>query len=237
MIYNIYEIEIYLKKNFKMKILVIEDNPILRDNLSFLLKKHNFLAETANNGQDALDKIAVCDYDALILDVNMPIMNGKQFLKQLRLSGKNTPVIALTSNAMLEDKIEMFELWVDDYLTKPFEIQELVMRIKTITKRWEIKQDSKKEIWEITINFSTSKILLKGEIVTFPHKQYMIIEFLAKNIWYPQSKVKIMEYVWGESEENLEFDSTTLESHIYAIRKKLGKTFIKTIKSIWYIIE
>lgn len=220
-----------------MKILIVEDNPILRENLSFLLKKNHFLAEIAVNGQDALEKIWTNNYDSIILDVNMPVMNGKDFLKKMRSLGKNTPVIALTSNSMLEDKLEMFELWVDDYLTKPFEIQELIMRIKTITKRWEIKQDAKKNIDDIEINFSTSKIFLKDQEIIFPHKQYMIIEFLAKNFWYPQSKVKIMEYVWGEAEENLELASTTLESHIYTIRKKLWKTFIKTIKSVWYIIE
>ena len=79
--------------------------------------------------------------------------------------------------------------------------------------------------------------ILNWEEQIFTYKQYLIIELLAKNLWYPQNKVKIMEYVWWESDENLEFDSTTLESHIYSIRKKLGKNFIKTIKWIWYIIE
>ncbi len=220
-----------------MKILIIEDNKILRENLIFLLKKFNYLWEGAENGKIACEKTMNTNYDAIILDVNMPIMNGKEFLVQLRKSGKCTPVVALTSNSMLEDKLEMFDLWVDDYLTKPFEIEELIARLKSILKRADKKIDDLKHIWEYSINFSNNKVFQWKTEISFPYKQYLIIEFLAKNIGYPQKKIKIMEYAWGEAEENLDFDSTTLESHIYAIRKKLWKDFIKTIKWIGYIIE
>ncbi len=233
-----------------MKILIIEDNPNLRENLIFLLKKNNFLAEWVVHWKEALEKMVHNKYDAIILDINMPIMNGKEFLKTLRNSGNNIPVIALTSDSMLSDKLEVFELGADDYMTKPFEIDELVMRLKAILKRTEKIIENKIIIWEFEINFSKSKILTfspskggnawnaKGGVeINFPHKQYLIIEFLAKNKWFPIAKIKLMEYVWGEAGENLEFNSTTLESHIYAIRKKLTKQFIKTIKWVWYIIE
>lgn len=220
-----------------MKILVVEDNKNLRENIIFLLKKNNYLAEGSFCWENALKKLYSSDYDAIILDINMPIMDGKEFLKKIREDWKNTPIIALTANSMLEDKLELFDLWVDDYMTKPFEIEELIARIKSILKRWNNKIENIKQIWNISINFDSKKILLNWEEQIFTYKQYLIIELLAKNLWYPQNKVKIMEYVWWESEENLEFDSTTLESHIYSIRKKLGKNFIKTIKWIWYIIE
>lgn len=90
---------------------------------------------------------------------------------------------------------------------------------------------------DVEINFTKKKIFHCWEEILFSHKMYLIIEFLMKNISYPQNKTKIMEYVWWEQEENLEFNSTTLESHIYAIRKKLWKDFIKTVKGVWYIIE
>lgn len=220
-----------------MKILVVEDNKILRENLLFLLKKNNFLAEEAKNWQEALEKNSFSVYDAIILDINLPIMSWKEFLKEIRKIWKNTPVIALTSNSMLEDKLELFDLWVDDYLTKPFEFDELLARIKSILKRSDKKIENKKEFWDFSINFDSKKIFLKNEEIVLTYKQYLLIEFLVKNFWYPQTKQKIMEYVWWENEENLEFDSTTLESHIYAVRKKFWKKFIKTIKWIWYVIE
>lgn len=220
-----------------MKILIVEDNKNIRENLIFLLKKNNFLWEWATNWKEALEKISFSNYDAIILDINMPILNWKEFLKKIRENWKNTPVLALTSNSMLEDKLELFDLWVDDYLTKPFEFEELLARLKSILKRWIKKIEDIKNIWDFFINFTSKKIFLKNEEIILTFKQYLLVEFLIKNFWYPQTKQKILEYVWWENEENLEFDSTTLESHIYSIRKKLGKNFIKTIKWIWYVIE
>ncbi len=220
-----------------MKILIVEDNPLLRENLEFLLKKFQFVPESAANGQIAFDKITTQKYDAIVLDINMPVLNGKQLLQKLNEIWKNIPTIALTSDGMLEDKIEMFELWVDDYLTKPFEVEELVMRLRSILKRGEIKIDTKKIHKNVEINFTKKKLYFDNNEIIFSNKMYLIVEFLMKNIWYPQNKSKLMEYVWWEQEENLEFNSTTLESHIYCIRKKLGKDFIKTVKGIWYIIE
>lgn len=220
-----------------MKVLIVEDNPILRENLIFLLKKFNFLWEWAFDWTQALEKVSNYKYDAIVLDVNLPIMSWKDFLRQIRERWNTTPVIALTSDSLLEDKLDMFELWVDDYLTKPFEIEELIARLKSILKR----KDNiiKNEILhgDILLNLSTKKILKSDEEIKFPYKQYLIVEFLMKNKWFPQKKINLMEYVWWEAEENLEFNSTTLESHIYSIRNKLWKDFIKTIKWIWYIIE
>lgn len=220
-----------------MKILIVEDNKMLRENLCFLLKKFNFLSKWASNWKEALEEIWKSKYDAIVLDVNMPIMNWKDFLKKLRKLKKAIPVIALTSNSMLEDKIEMFDLWVDDYLTKPFEIEELVVRLKSILRRTDKKIDEEKIVWNIIINYTKKIIKIKWVQIDFPYKQYLIVEYLLKNFWYPKNKTDIMQYVWWEAEENLELNSTTLESHIYSIRKKLWKDFIKTVKGIGYVIE
>lgn len=220
-----------------MKILVIEDNRILRENICFLLKKFNYLAEEASDWKVALDKIINWKYDAIVLDVNMPIVNWKQFLKEIRLNWNNTPVIALTSNSMLEDKLEMFDLWVDDYMTKPFEIKELVARLKSILNRKSTRIDTVIKIWDVEINYSNNSVSYFWKKINLPNKQYLIIELLSKNKSYPLKKIKIMEYVWWELEENLEFNSTTLESHIYSIRKIFWRDFIKTVKWVWYIIE
>lgn len=220
-----------------MKILIVEDNPILRENLIFLLKKFNFLWEWAFDWTQAIEKIVNTNYDAIILDINLPIMSWKDFLKNIRSRWIFTPVIALTSDNLLEDKLEMFDLGVDDYLTKPFEIEELIARLKSILKRKEKIISNNIKLWDISINLDSKKVFKNDVEIKFPYKQYLIIEYLFKNKWYPQNKVCLMEYVWWEAEENLEFNSTTLESHIYSIRNKLWKNFIKTIKWIWYIIE
>lgn len=221
-----------------MKILIVEDNRNLRENLVFLLKKNNFLASWVFSAEEALEKIAWNGYDLIILDINLPKMSGKEFLGKIRKEQKNISVIILSSNSMLSDKIELFDLWADDYLTKPFEIEELLARIKSLLRRQENKHfENEKKVWDLTINFDSKKIFLNGKEIELTHKQYLIMELLLKNFWVPKTKNDILEYVWWDWQENLELSSTTLESHIYSLRKIFWKCFIKTRKWTWYIIE
>ncbi len=220
-----------------MKILVVEDHPKIRENIITFLKLNNFVAEWAVHGEEALEKVGVWKYDVIVLDINMPVMNGKQFLQALKVSGKSIPVLALTSNSMLEDKLEMFELGVQDYMTKPFELKELLVRIQVLGSRKENIKEETIIIWDIEINVSKHKIYKKKKELEIWNKEYLIIELLALNKWYPQSKVTLLEKVWGEQEENLNLNSTTLEAHISVLRKKIWKSFIKTIKGVWYVID
>lgn len=220
-----------------MKILIIEDHPKIRENISKYLKIVWYVAETAINWLEAIEKLRYNLYDVIILDINMPIINGREFILKLRKQGNNIPVIVLTSNSMLEDKVEMFDLWVDDYITKPFELKELELRIKSISRRKNMEVQELINIWEIEINLSKHKVFLKKEEIELSNKEYLIVEFLSINRWYPKSKVQILEHVWWEQEENLNLSSVTLEAHISVIRKKISKTFIKTIKWVGYIIE
>ena len=220
-----------------MKILIIEDHPKIRENISRFLKTSWYVAETSVHWEEALSKIGTSDYDVLILDVNMPIMNWKEFMIKLREKWYNIPVIALTSNSMLEDKLEMFDLWVDDYLTKPFELKELEARIKSLWKRKEKEIENEIVIWNVKIDLSRHKIFLHNKELDILNKEYLIVEYLSINKWYPKSKVEILEKVWWEAEENLELSSITLEVNISTVRKKIWKDFIKTIRGVWYIIE
>ncbi len=220
-----------------MKVLIIEDHPKIRENISKYFKIIWYTIEESYNWEDALLKVSTWNYDVLILDVNMPIMNWKDFLKIIRSKWFNTPVLALTSNSSLDDKVEMYELWVDDYLTKPFELKELEIRVNSLLKRKDKKIDEVYSYWDYKINYSIHKFYFNWNELTLSNKEYLIIEFLLKNKWYPKSKNQILEKVWWELEENLDISSTTLESHISTIRKKTNKDFIKTIKWVWYIIE
>lgn len=220
-----------------MKILVVEDHPKIRQNIITFLNLKGYVAEWAIHGEEALYKIAESWYDIIILDVNLPIMNGKEFLKKMREKWNTTPVIALTSNSLLEDKLELFSLWVDDYVTKPFELLEIEARLQSLFKRKEKMIEEKTKIWDLEIDYVRHKIMQAGKEITVSNKEFLIIEFLTKNKGIPKNKVEIFEYVWGEREENLDMSSVTLEAHISYIRKKFGKNIIKTIKWVWYVIE
>lgn len=220
-----------------MKILVIEDHPKLRENIIKFFNMKGHLTEWAVHGEEWLQKLEKAWYDAVILDINLPVMDGKEFLKQLRHTDKTLPVIALTSNSMLSDKLQVFDLGADDYLTKPFELLELEARINSLGRRKEKEIEDVIDVEDIKIDITKHKVFKWDTEIEMGNKEFLIVEFLAKNKGIPKSKSDIFEFAWGEREENLNFDSITLEVHISYIRKKLGKDFIKTIKGVWYVIE
>ncbi len=220
-----------------MKVLIIEDNFKLRENILKYLKLNFILAEEAKNWVEWIKKISNSNYDVIILDVNMPNMDWKEFIKKARLNWNKTPVLVLTSNSMLNDKLEMFNLWADDYITKPFELAELLARIKVLSKRKEEILPNNINIWDIKFDLNKRKVFIKNKEIELWNKEFRIIEFLILNKWLPKNKTQILEHVWWEQEENLDLNSVTLEAHISYLRKKLWKNFIKTIKWLWYVIE
>ena len=190
-----------------MKILVVEDNLKIRENIIDFFKIQGHLAEGAENGYEALTMLHAM-YDIVILDINMPKMNGKEFLEKMRATEKNLPVIALTSNSTIENKAEIFELGVDDYLTIETEIR----------------------FADCILYPEKHSLIQNGENVILTSKEYLILEFLARHKGFPKTKLEILEAAWGLREAELNFNSITLEVHISGLRKKLGKNIIETVK-------
>lgn len=220
-----------------MKVLVVEDHPKIRQNIVKYLNLKWFRAEEAIHWEDAKQKIKSNDYDLIVLDINMPLFNWKEFTKFVRDSWNNIPIIALTSNSLLDDKLEMFSLWVDDYITKPFEFEELEARIKTVLKRKDKEIKNNLKVKDIELDIDKHKVYKNWIEIDLGNKEYMILEFLFLNQSYPKSKISILEHVWWEQEENLDLWSVTLEAHISFLRKKLWKDIIKTIKWVGYVVE
>lgn len=219
-----------------MKILVVEDHPKLRENIMYFLELKWNICDWVINWLEAFDAIKQRKYDVIILDINMPIMNGREFIKKIRDIWDDTPTIALTSNSLLDDKLEIFWLWVDDYLTKPFELAELEVRIKALSKRKEKTFDEYIFFWDFQLDLTRKKIIKKNKPVDLTNKEFLILEFLARNLGYPKTKTEIISYVWGEDAAQA-LESITLEAHLSYLRKKLGKKVIKTLKWIGYVIE
>lgn len=219
-----------------MKLLMIEDHPKIRNNLIEFFSIKWYTAEGATHWQEALTMLHA-HYDIIILDMNMPIMDGKTFIAQLRKSGNQTPVIVLTSNSLIDDKITMFDLGADDYVVKPFEMRELEARVIALARRKEKTIEEIIQFSGYTIDIGRKIIKKWEQIIELSHKEYWIIEYLARNIGYPKSKMEILEAVWWLREAELAMDSVTLEAHISTIRKKLWKSIITTLKWTWYLIS
>ncbi|RAL56301.1 hypothetical protein BLM37_02155 [Candidatus Gracilibacteria bacterium GN02-873] len=218
-----------------MKILVVEDNLKIRENIIDFFKIQGHLAEGAENGYEALTMLHAM-YDIVILDINMPKMNGKEFLEKMRTTEKNLPVIALTSNSTIENKAEIFELGVDDYLTKPFDMRELEMRVLALYRRKGTTIETEIRFADCILYPEKHTLIQNGENVILTSKEYLILEFLARHKGFPKTKLEILEAAWGLREAELNFNSITLEVHISGLRKKLGKNIIETVKGTGYLI-
>ena len=221
-----------------MKILIVDDNFKLRENIREYFREYSILCEEAHDGKEALEKVFSGEYDAIILDVNMPYIDGREFLTRIRARDMKVPVLALTSNSLVQDKLELFRLGADDYVTKPFDLDELLVRTQALTRRFNGTVTTKIQIeGDTLIDIDRCRVVRNGEEIQLPNKEYRIVEYLAMHRGIPKTKTDILEHVWGERQENLNLDTMTFEVHISSIRRKLGKDFIRTIRGIGYMIE
>ena len=219
-----------------MKLLIIEDHPKIRANIIEYFTIAWYTIEWAIHGGEALEMLHA-HYDIIIVDMNMPIMDGRTFIWELRKNKHETPVIVLTSNSLVEDKVTMFDLGADDYVVKPFEMRELEARIIALGRRRTQSIEEIIEFGEYRIDIGRKTVKRWDQQVELSHKEYGIIEYLSRNKSYPKSKMDILEAVWGMREAELAMDSVTLEAHISTIRKKLGKSIITTLKWTWYLVS
>ncbi len=219
-----------------MKLLIIEDHPKIRSNIIEYFTIKWYTTEWALHGGEALEMLHA-NYDIIILDMNMPIMDGQTFISELRNRGYQIPVMVLTSNSLIEDKVTMFDLGADDYVIKPFEMRELEARIIALGRRRTQSIEEIIEFGEYLIDIGRKTVKKWEQQMELSHKEYGIIEYLTRNKTYPKSKIEILKAVWWMREAELAMDSVTLEAHISTIRKKLGKSIITTIKWTWYCIS
>ncbi len=130
----------------------------------------HFTTETAIHGVEAIEKIRASQYDCIILDMNMPLMGGREFLSQLREHDKETSVLILTSNSLTEDKVDAFDIGADDYLTKPFDVDELIARIRALGRRKGKQSENKIQIGDILVDITHSKVYKNEQISNFPQR-------------------------------------------------------------------
>ena len=216
-----------------MQILVIEDNKTIANNIKKYLELDNNSVFIAENGLYGLEVARKNDFDIIVLDLMLPGLEWEKVCAEIKKE-KDIPVIMTTAKWQLEDKLEWFNVWADDYLVKPFDLEELEARIKVLTKR---KQWGSKTIkkWNITIDIQNRKVLKWTKEVKLTVKEYNILECLIKNIWIPLSRTDIIQEVWWW--DSLFDDDGKLDVYISTIRRKLGKDIIETVKGFGYRVN
>lgn len=216
-----------------MQILVIEDNKTIANNIKKYLELDGNSVFIAENGLYGLEVARKNDFDIIVLDLMLPGLEWEKVCAEIKKE-KDIPVIMTTAKWQLEDKLEWFNVWADDYLVKPFDLEELEARIKVLTKRkqWDSKPVKK---WNITIDLQNRKVLKWTKEVKLTVKEYNILECLVKNIWIPLSRTDIIQEVWWW--DSLFDDDWKLDVYISTLRRKLGKDIIETVKGFGYRVN
>lgn len=219
--------------NKAMRLLVIEDEPRLLVNLAKALREEGYAVDTAERGDEGLLKAQDWDYDTIVLDVMLPGLNGWEVLERLRRI-KQTPVLMLTARDATRDRVRGLDVGADDYLVKPFDLSELLARIRALIRRAAGQARPCIEIQEVAIDTRARKVSRSGQPVVLTAREYAILEFLALHRGELVTRTALYEHLFDESDDTL---SNLLDVHIFNLRKKLGADLIVTRRGQGYCIE
>ena len=224
-----------------IKVLVVDDEPNIVELLTVSLKFQGFEVESANSGQEALTMAREYRPDAYILDVMMPGMDGFELLGKLRQDGLDGPVLFLTAKDAVEDRIHGLTIGADDYVTKPFSLEEVITRLRVILRRGNVSEDSNEDSTlryaDLTLNDDTHEVTKAGEIVDLSPTEFNLLRYLMLNAEVVLSKAKILDNVW-----HYDFggDGNVVESYISYLRRKIDTgdvPLIQTVRGVGYVLR
>ena len=201
-----------------MRLLVVEDERALCESIAKGLRLDGYEVDMVFDGEEAMDIISTDSYDLIILDLNLPGMDGLDILKNMRASDNETNVLILSARGALNDKIEGLDSGANDYLCKPFHFEELEARVRSLTRRRTVQNNIVLECGEISLNTKTRTAFAKGEEIALTRKELAILEYLILHQGRPVSQEELIEHVWDGSVDSF---SNSIRVHISALRKKI----------------
>lgn len=221
-----------------MKILIAEDDSSLRKALVLILQKNHYSAEAVDNGGDALSYLCSGIYDAAILDIMMPVMNGVEVLVQARKENNTTPVLLLTAKSEIEDKVTGLDAGANDYLTKPFDMRELLARIRVLTRKNIIQQSNIISFGNTTLDTQSFELTAPDGSYRLANKEYQTMLLFMHNPRIVISSSKILENIWNPDSRA---EDNTVWTYISYLRRKLeaigANIQIRTVRGAGYILE
>ena len=224
--------------NIHMKALLIEDDQGIAKVLGLALREERFDVDHAPDGAKGLRMAVASGYDIIILDLLLPEKNGDEVCKQLRNAGIQTPIIALTALSDLNTKVRLFNLGVDDYVTKPFEFQELFARIKSCLRKQKIEVDSLLKYEDLILDMKKREVSRAEQKIDLRDKEIKILEYLMRHAEQVLTREMILNYVWGPGIERI---TNVVDVHMHHLRDKIDKPFskklLKTINNVGYKIS
>jgi two-component system OmpR family response regulator len=216
-----------------VRILVVEDEPRLQRNLAKALREEHYAVDVASNGEDGLFKAESVEYNVILLDVMLPGMDGWQVLDRLRET-KRTPVLMLTARDASSDRVRGLDLGADDYLVKPFDLPELLARLRSLIRRTAGQAVSVIQVDEVALDTRSRTVTKSGTPVSLTAREFSILEYLALHRGKVVSRTELYEHLVDENDDTL---SNLVDVHVFAIRKKLRAGLITTRRGQGYCIE
>ncbi|MEN6627800.1 MAG: response regulator transcription factor [Candidatus Sumerlaeia bacterium] len=220
-----------------MKVLVVEDETRIAQFIEMGLREQGWAVDVRHRGDDALATVESHAYDLIVLDIMLPGRDGLSILRQLREQGNHVPVILLTARNALNERVEGLQLGADDYITKPFYVEELIARIQAVIRRSSGHEQSMRELGPLVLNLPRREVRMEGREIELTAREFNLLEYLTRSPGRVYTRTQILERVW-----DLHFDPSTniVDVYIQRLRKKLGNekdTLIETVRGVGYRIR
>ena len=221
-----------------MKILVVEDEVKVASFLKKGLEQEYHTVDVANDGKKGLDFSLTEEYDLIVLDIMLPLLDGISVLQELRKNKIDTPVLMLTAKGTVEDKVSGMDAGADDYLPKPFAFEEFLARVRALLRRKEHNKSLELTAGDLTLDIQTHKVIRSGKEIILTPKEYSILEYLLRNKNHVISRMKLTEHVY---DYQFDPDTNVLDVYINKLRNKIDKDFdyqlLRTVRGVGYMIK
>jgi two-component system copper resistance phosphate regulon response regulator CusR len=205
-----------------MRVLLVEDDPRIARFVAQGLREQTYAVDVTGDGEDALYKLSINDYDAVILDVMIPGRDGFEVCRELRAAGSAVPVLMLTARDAVEDRVAGLDTGADDYLTKPFEVAELLARLRALLRRGHVVNSPAIIIDDLVINTRAHRVTRSGRQIELTAKEYALLEYLARERGRVLGRAEIAEHVW---DDNFDPFSNLIDVNINRLRRKVDDGF------------
>ncbi len=217
-----------------MRLLLVEDDAMIGESVRQGLRQDGYTVDWVRDGHAAELAIANGVYDMLLLDLGLPMKEGIAVLKQLRARGNKTPVLVITARDAVGDRVRGLDAGADDYLVKPFDLDELAARIRALSRRWSGRADPLIRYGDVVVNLTTREVTIGNDPVTLSAREFALLEAFLERPGAVLSREQLEDklYGWGE-----EVQSNAVEVYVHAIRKKFGQKFIKNLRGVGYMIS